>query len=91
MNKLKAIAYNCKKATFLIEKKQLVPLSLKENLELKIHLTGCTVCVLYEQQSVFITRLTRHIFNNSSNTSYTLSDDFKEKMQETIEKELDKK
>lgn len=91
MNKLKAIAYNCKQATFLIEKKQLMPLSLREKLELKIHLTGCGVCKLYDQQSIFISKLTRHIFKNNTNTSYKLADDFKEKLQKTIEKELDKK
>ncbi|WP_231465424.1 MULTISPECIES: hypothetical protein [unclassified Pedobacter] len=91
MNKLKAIAYNCKQATFLIEKKQLMPLSLREKMELKIHLTGCVVCKLYEQQSIFITKLTRHIFINSDNTDYKLSDDFKKQLQKTIERELDKK
>ncbi|MDN3585964.1 hypothetical protein QWY86_04750 [Pedobacter aquatilis] len=91
MNKLKAIAYNCKQATFLIEKKQLATLTVREKLELKIHLTGCAVCKLYEQQSIFITRLTKHIFNNKANRSYKLTDDFKETLQKNIEKELDKK
>ena len=91
MNKLKAIAYNCKQATFLIEKKQLMPLSLKEKMELKIHLTGCAVCKFYEQQSIFITKLTKHIFNNNENTAYKLSDDLKQQLQETIEKKLDEK
>ncbi|MCX2573185.1 hypothetical protein [Pedobacter sandarakinus] len=91
MNNLKSITYNCKQATFLIEKKQLTTLSLKERVELSFHLTGCAVCRLYQRQSIFITRLTKDIFSSTAQKNDVLTDDFKAKLQETIEHELDKK
>jgi len=49
---LEKIAYNCRQATFLIEKKQGAELTGREKLELKIHLAGCYICRVYEQQSL---------------------------------------
>ncbi|MFD0792008.1 hypothetical protein ACFQZX_00185 [Mucilaginibacter litoreus] len=62
---LERIAYNCRKATFLIEKKQEEKLTLREKLELKIHLAGCSICRIYEKQSVLIDLMMKKIFKEN--------------------------
>lgn len=51
---IEKIAYNCRKATLLIEKKQGALLTMREKLELKLHLAGCSICRIYEKQSILI-------------------------------------
>ena len=86
MNKLTKIAYNCRKATFLIEKKQIGNLSLSEKIELKIHLAGCSVCRLFQQQSIVINTMVRtHLHGGIK-----LDDEFKKDLQDLIDKELNK-
>jgi len=45
---------SCRKATELVEKKQLAGLSCKENLQLTTHKLMCYACRNYEKQSYFI-------------------------------------
>ncbi len=90
MDELTKIAYNCRKATHLIEKKQIEGLSLREKLELKIHLAGCSVCRTYERQSIAINRMVRELFHSSKATVIKLDENYKKQMQERIEKELNK-
>jgi hypothetical protein len=85
---LKKIAYNCRKATFLIEKKQLAPITLREKLELRIHLAGCSVCRIFEQQSSVINQMVKELFQSASEGNLRLDDDFKRDLQEKIEGEL---
>jgi hypothetical protein len=44
----------CKKATELIEKREIQPLSATEKVKLTIHTTMCKACKSYEKQSVTI-------------------------------------
>lgn len=90
MDELTKIAYNCRKATLLIEKKQIEGLSLREKLELKIHLAGCSVCRVFERQSIVINRMVRELFHNSKATVIKLDEKYKKQLQERIEKELNK-
>lgn len=90
MNKLKEIIYNCRQATFLIEKKQLTTLTLREKLELKIHLTGCSVCRVFQRQSVLINRLVRDLFHIPPSAGATLDQPFKNELQARIDEELKK-
>ncbi len=90
MNELKKIIYNCKKATLLIEKKQVGTLTLRERLELRIHLAGCDVCKLFQKQSIIINRMIRQLFHGASN-EIKLGNDFKMTLQDRIEKELKNK
>jgi hypothetical protein len=46
--------YSCKKATEMVEKKNVVGLSFSENFKLKLHLSICKACKSYQKQSVFI-------------------------------------
>lgn len=86
---LEKIAYNCRKATFLIEKKQDKPLNNREKLELKLHLAGCYICRVYEQQSLLITAMVQNIMNPRDPEDIKLDDDYKRKLKQKIVDKLD--
>ncbi|MEJ5995068.1 hypothetical protein WG904_11625 [Pedobacter sp. Du54] len=88
MNALKRITYNCRKATFLIEKKNCGRISIKEELELKYHLMGCSVCRIFQQQSMLINRMVKKQFFNETST-FELDSDFKERLSKRIADEVD--
>lgn len=90
MNGLKNTIYNCREATFLIEKKQLVPLTMRETLKLKIHLTGCSFCRLFQKQSIVINSAVHRLFSASVQQELKLDERFKNDMQSRIEEELNK-
>lgn len=86
-NRLKAIAYNCRQATLLIEKKQSIKLSLREKLELKLHLAGCSICRTYERQSVLLNQMLHRLLNKPQG-KLQLDADFKASLQKTITQKL---
>ena len=88
-DELNRVAYNCKKATLLIEKKQSGILNLREKLELKIHLAGCSVCRLFEQQSIEISRIYKLYFTASSRHK-KLDDQFKDRLAAEIKERINK-
>ena len=88
-DELNRVAYNCKKATLLIEKKQSGVLNLREKLELKIHLAGCSVCRLFEQQSIEINRIYKLYFTESSRHK-KLDDQFKDRLVAEIKERINK-
>jgi hypothetical protein len=90
MGALKKIQYNCKKATFLIEKKLIGRITLREQLELRIHLFGCSVCRVYQKQTIKITEMIRQLFHSAVNKETKLDDEFKKDLQDRIEEELNK-
>jgi hypothetical protein len=90
MNQLKKIRYNCKEATFLIEKKQIAGLTIREKIRLKIHLAGCSVCRVFQQQSIIINRAVKILFH-SSHKDAKLDEYFKKDLQDRIEEQLGKK
>jgi hypothetical protein len=90
MGVIKKIQYNCRHATYLIEKRQHTALTLKERLHLVIHLSGCSVCRLFQRQSRMISRLMRGLFHTASMQDKKLDDDFKREMQERINDRLNK-
>ncbi|WCT14265.1 zf-HC2 domain-containing protein [Mucilaginibacter jinjuensis] len=81
---LEIIAYNCRKATFLIEKKQDERLSNREKLELKLHLAGCYICRVYEQQSLMICAMVHKMVNPGPTKEIFLDDDFKNSLKKKI-------
>jgi hypothetical protein len=87
---LEKIAYNCRKATFLIEKKQGETLTAQEKLELKLHLAGCYICRVYEQQSLLINDLVKHLFKPGKTTEIKLDEQYKEQLKKRIAKEIHK-
>lgn len=88
MNELKDIIYNCRKATFFIEKKQLTALTFKERVELRIHLTGCSFCRLFQKQSIGINKMAYELFHSAADREIRLDEDYKKKLQERIEEKL---
>lgn len=80
---LEKIAYDCRKATFLIEKKQETRLSGRETLELKIHLAGCSICRIYQRQSIMINSLMKKLFKETS-AEVKLDINFKTTLQQRI-------
>ncbi|RYU89449.1 hypothetical protein EWM62_14100 [Mucilaginibacter terrigena] len=90
MNKLTKILYNCRKATFMIEKRMVQPLSFQENIELRLHLVTCGVCRLYIKQSHKIDLMVKQILKSPPPANIRLDDDFKKELKQRIEKELNK-
>jgi len=86
--KLKEIAYNCRKATFLIEKQEIGNITLREKMELKLHLAGCSICVTFMRQSVVINQMARKLFNPDS-SELKLDEGFKEQLQGRINNQLE--
>jgi hypothetical protein len=91
MGYLKSIIHNCKKATFLIDKMEVGRISLREHIELRIHLIGCSFCRLYKKQSRAISEMVHQLFRSAIAGNQPLSDDFKRDLQERIDQELDKR
>jgi hypothetical protein len=87
---LREIAYNCKKATYLIEKQQIAKITLREQLELKIHLATCSICITFMQQSAVINQIARKMFHPDK-ADLKLEDDFKMNLQKRIDDQLGKK
>jgi hypothetical protein len=90
MGPIKKIIYNCKRATFLIEKKLIDRLTLREKIELRIHLYGCSVCRMFDKQSAIINKMVQHLFRSSNDAEVHLDGTFKQELQHRIEKELNK-
>ena len=90
-NKLKQISYNCKHATFLIEKKLIGKITLREQFALKFHLAGCSVCRIFLKQSLTINRMVKRLFHGNEAGDLTLEDRFKQDLQEQINQYLDRK
>ena len=90
MNKLTKILYNCRKATFMIEKRMVKPLSFQENIELRLHLVTCGVCRLYIKQSRKIDLMVEQILKGAPPVNICLDDDFKEELKVRIDNELNK-
>lgn len=88
MGVIKKILYNCRHATYLIEKRQHTSLTMKERVYLVIHLAGCSVCRLFLRQSRMINRAARELFQRSARQPHKLDEGFKREMQEKINERL---
>jgi hypothetical protein len=90
MSYLKKIIYNCKQATFLIDKKATSRLTFREMIELRIHLYGCSFCRIYKKQSRMINEMVQELFRSAFKPGKKLDENFKNELQERIEEELNK-
>ncbi|NRF37658.1 hypothetical protein [Pedobacter foliorum] len=88
MNRLIKIIYNCRQATFLIEKKQLTELTTKEKMELRIHLAGCSICKIFQRQSILINGMIKKRVQLDTESQTELDEDFKIALQEKIDQQL---
>ena len=84
------IIWNCKKATFLIEKQQVGKITLKERLELQFHLKGCDACTTFMKQSALINQFVKDLFQPEKSESQ-LEEEFKKGLQKHINELLDEK
>jgi hypothetical protein len=87
---LKKILFNCKRATYLIEKRQLENITLMETCGVELHLKGCSMCKTYMKQSVLINDWIRKVFV-INDSDLRLEDKFKKELQDRINALLDKK
>lgn len=55
----------CKKATFLITKKEHNAINIWEDIKLKAHLAICSACKLFEKQTGFIISNAKHAHSNT--------------------------
>ena len=85
------ISNNCKKATFLIDKKNLEGIRFLQQMELRVHLAGCSICRLYQKQSQVIDKMVNNIYHHNASAEFALDEGFKEFLERIISKELKKK
>jgi len=71
---------SCKKATYLVSKKEEGKLNLIERIQLRSHMAICSLCRLFEEQSKLIAKHAKHMHNEP-----TLSEDQKKKMEQALE------
>lgn len=65
---------SCKKATELIDKKSIVPLSLRERIQLRLHKSICDACTAYEKQSLTIDHMLHsHVHHAAEENSAILT------------------
>ena len=88
MGPIKKIQYNCRHATYLIEKRQHTSLTIRERIELSIHLSGCSVCRLFQQQSRWINRMIKGLFHSAADQENKLDDEYKRQLQDKINDRL---
>ena len=82
---------SCLKATLLIEKRNVLPLSLLQRIQLKLHLRICDNCTKYEKQSEVIdTILKKRLRKENLVNKDALSQEFKSKINSEIQKRLKK-
>ena len=70
---------SCKKATYLLSKKEENKLSWLDRVKLRGHLTICSLCRKFEQQTSFIGFITKH-----GHEQAVLSVEAKEKMKTVL-------
>ena len=90
MNDLKKVIYNCRKATYLIDKKLVDGITFRESVELRIHLFGCNVCRIYMAQSKKINHMIGQMVKGGNKPEIKLDNDFKEALQVQIQDHLNK-
>ncbi|MEO6315554.1 MAG: hypothetical protein ABIU63_16095 [Chitinophagaceae bacterium] len=85
------IKNNCRKATMIIEKREVDSISLLKRLELAVHLSGCKECTIYAVQSRQLNEVLRDIFLQSTISEPGLGRAAKKQLQQLINDELKNK
>lgn len=81
----KLLNISCKRATFLISKKEADKTGFLDNIKLRIHLIICNACRLFEKQNWFI-KLNAHY--NHEHLDITLSNEAKQKIELALKSEF---
>lgn len=74
----------CKKATELIEKKDIFGLSKKEAFSLNVHTFLCKTCKKYEKLSEELDHTLRNFFSSQTEEELTLSPEKKEEIKNKL-------
>ncbi|MFL9481447.1 hypothetical protein ACI6Q2_01635 [Chitinophagaceae bacterium LWZ2-11] len=74
----------CKKATYLLSKKEERKLSFLEKIQIKMHVTVCSLCRLFEQQTWLIGKNAPHTHEHSN---IKLSEEAKQRIARLLENE----
>lgn len=74
---------NCKKATFLLSKREENKLTWLENVQINTHTAICHACKLFEKQTMLITCLVKEMRRNDR-----LPDDVKKRIADTLAAQL---
>lgn len=85
------LVLSCQKATLLIEKSAVAPLSVVERLQMNIHVRICTKCAKYREQSLLLEKLLKQTPAKHNNVQdVQLSQKTKEQIQKQIDDDLKK-
>lgn len=76
--------YSCKKASEMVEKRNLFGLSFIERIKLKMHLSVCNACKSYEKQSHLIDK----VISEKQAENLTLSDASKAHIVSSLKEEI---
>lgn len=76
---LKFLMLSCKEATYLVSKKEESKLTWLEYVKLRSHLSICSLCKKFEQQTGFIILNIKHTYENR-----VLSNEVKEKIKSLL-------
>ncbi|MBI3134746.1 MAG: hypothetical protein HYZ14_08750 [Bacteroidetes bacterium] len=82
---------NCKKATELVEKGFIQPLTLKEFLALRVHLSLCSDCKNYKHYSVLLEKAIRPKTDHEHDIAYRLTDAQKEEIKLKLNQSMEDK
>ncbi len=85
-NLMNIMMLSCKKATELIEKKNVTRLSCVEQIQLKVHKGVCSACRAYEKQSLIIDQSIKKLAEQDINEKVKLSEDKKLKIIQSLQK-----
>lgn len=77
----RAIWLSCERATFLMSKKEEGKLTLKEKLQLKLHLRICDFCTRFQKQVRFFTT---HAPDTHLHTHRNMSEEAKQALKELL-------
>lgn len=84
---MKILVNSCKKTTELIDKQAIVPLSVKEKMQLQMHKSMCKTCNAYEHQSKFLDKVISNWFGKDNAVAKVkLPEERKNKIIEEINK-----
>lgn len=78
---------SCKKATGLIEKKTLFPVSLTSKIQLFFHTLFCDACKKYEKESFHIDNILNQHLKDVESSNEPLSTEFKQHIITQLEEE----
>ncbi len=81
MSKLNIIWLSCERATFLMSKKEEGKISLKERLQLRLHLSLCDFCTRFQKQTSFFTKNAPHVHEH---VDVKLSDEKKAEIKQQL-------